>query len=196
MSSHNTINSGTMSDSNDERYEQELVKQREEAKARLREEEEQQWVEQRARKEVRVVEKRRQEEELRRQAEEKRWQKEEVERQMKAEEKWRRQKKTNDVFHQEVDRQVAVIQVRQKNWLKKANPELLASPPSEGEMNLIDLPLLTKRQRVCYLLKETLEQRRKKEELVRELGIEPMGGETPCERCANFGILCLPQELP
>ena len=115
---------------------------------------------------------------------------------MKAEEEWQRQKKTDDIFHQEADQQVAVIQVRQKNWLKKANPELLASPPSEGEINLIDLPPLTKRQRVCYLLKGTLERRWKKEELVRELGIEPMSGETPCERCANFGILCLPQELP
>ena len=26
--------------------------------------------------------------------------------------------------------------------------------------------------------------------------IEPMGGENPCERYANFGILCLPQDLP
>jgi len=42
MSSHNTINSGTISDSNDERYRQELVKRREEAEARLQEEEEQQ----------------------------------------------------------------------------------------------------------------------------------------------------------
>ena len=40
MLSHNTINSGTMSDSDDKRYKQELVKQREEAKARLWEEKE------------------------------------------------------------------------------------------------------------------------------------------------------------
>ena len=59
MSSHNTINSGAMSDSDDERYEQELVKRREEAEARLWEEEEQQWAEQNARKEARAAEKRR-----------------------------------------------------------------------------------------------------------------------------------------
>ena len=58
MSSHNTINSSTMSDSDDKRYKQELVKQREEAEARLREEEEQQRVEQKTRKEARAAEKR------------------------------------------------------------------------------------------------------------------------------------------
>jgi len=56
-----------MSDSNDEKYEQELIKQREEADARLQVEEEQQWAEQRVRKKVRVAEKRKQKEELRRQ---------------------------------------------------------------------------------------------------------------------------------
>jgi len=76
------------------------------------------------------------------------------------------------------------------------NPEPVASPPSEEEMNLLDLPPLTKRQRVRYLPKETPEQRREREEMTRELGIELMGGGSPCERCANFGILCLPQDLP
>jgi len=76
------------------------------------------------------------------------------------------------------------------------NPEPLASPPSKEEMNLIDLPLLTKRQQVCYLSKETLEQCQEREAMAKELGIEPIGGENPCERCANFGILCLPQDLP
>jgi len=76
------------------------------------------------------------------------------------------------------------------------NPEPLASPPSEEEMNLIDLPPLTKRQRVRYLPKETLEQRWEREAMAKELGIEPMGGENPCKRCANFSILCLPQDLP
>jgi len=87
------------------------------------------------------------------------------------------------------------MQVRRKNWLKKMNPELVASPSSEEEMNLIDLPPLTKRQWVCYLPKETLEQCQKQEEIVRELGIEPMGAGSPCERCTNFGILCLSQDL-
>jgi len=86
--------------------------------------------------------------------------------------------------------------VWQKNWLKKINPEPLASPLSEEEMNLIDLPPLTKRQRVRYLPKKTPEQCWEREKLARELGIEPMEGATPCERCANFGILCLSQDLP
>jgi len=114
---------------------------------------------------------------------------------MKAEEEQQRQKEVDDACHQEADRQAAVIQVWRKNWLKKMNLEPLASPPSEEEMNLIDLPPLTKRQRVCYLPKETLEQHRAREEMAKELGIEPMGRENPCERCANFGILCLPQDL-
>ena len=41
MLSYNTINSGTMSDSDDKRYEQELVKRREEAETRLWKEKEQ-----------------------------------------------------------------------------------------------------------------------------------------------------------
>jgi len=192
MSSHNT---GNISDSDDERYEQELIKRREEAEARLWEEEEQQQAERRARKEAKAAEKRRQEEELQRQAEEERRQKEEAERQMKAEEERQIQKEVNDAFCQEADQQAAVVQVWRKNWLKNMNPEPLASPPSEEEINLIDLPPLTKRQWVCYLPKETLEQRRAREELAKELGIELMGGENPCERCANFGILCLPQDL-
>ena len=68
-----------MSDSDDERYEQELVKRRQEVEARLQEEKEQQWAEQKARKETRAAKKRREEEEVRRWAEEKRHQKEEAE---------------------------------------------------------------------------------------------------------------------
>ena len=196
MSSQSTINSGNMSDSDDEWYEQELVKRRQEAEARLREEEEQQRAERRARKEAKAAEKKRQEEELRRRAEEERRQKKETERQMKVEEERRRQKEADNALRQEADRQAAVIQVRRKNWLKKMNPEPVASLPSEEEMNLLDLPPLTKRQWVRYLPKETPEQRREREEMTRELGIEPMGGGSPCERCANFGILCLPQDLP
>jgi len=115
---------------------------------------------------------------------------------MKAEEGRQRQKEVDNAFHQKVERQVMVIQVWRKNWLKKVNPELLASPLSEEEMNLINLPPLTKRQQVCYLPKETPEQHRKREAMAKELGIEPMGGKNPCKRCANFGILYLPQDLP
>ena len=83
---------------------------------------------------------------MRRRAEEERQQKEEAKRQMKAEEKRQRQKEADDTFHQEADRQAAVVQVQRKNWLKKINSEPLVSPPSEEEMNLIDLLPLTKRQ--------------------------------------------------
>ena len=196
MSSQSIINSALVLDSNNERYEQKLIKQRQEAEARLQVEEKQQRVEWRARKEARVAEKKRQKEELRRWAEEERQQKEEAKRQIKVEEEWRRQKEVDDAFHQEADQQVTIIQVQRKNWLKKTNPEPLASPLSEGEMNLINLSPLTKRQWVRYLPKESSEQHWEREELARELGIEPMGGENPCERCANFGILCLPQDLP
>ena len=59
MLSQSTINSALVSDSDDERYEQELIKRRQEAETRLWAEEEQQQVEQRAKKEVRAVEKKR-----------------------------------------------------------------------------------------------------------------------------------------
>ena len=58
MLSQSTINSALVSDSDDERYEQKLVKQRQEAEARLWAEEEQQWAEWKARKEARAAEKR------------------------------------------------------------------------------------------------------------------------------------------
>jgi len=115
---------------------------------------------------------------------------------MKAKEERRRQKEADDAFCQKADRQAAVVQVWRKNWLKKMNPEPLVSPSSDEEMNLIDLLSLTKRQQVHYLPKETLEQCRLREEMAKELGIKPMGRENPCKRCANFGILCLPQDLP
>jgi len=75
------------------------------------------------------------------------------------------------------------------------NPEPVVILLSDEEMNLIDLSSLTKRQQVHYFLKKTLDQCQEREEMVKELGIEPMGGENPCEQCANFGILCLPQDL-
>ena len=52
---------------------------------------------------------------------------------------------------------MTIVQVRQKNWLKRINLELLASPLSEEKINLIELPLLTTRQQVRFLSKETLE---------------------------------------
>ena len=89
----------------------------------------------------------------------------------------------DNIFHQKVDRQAVVVQVQRKNWLKKINLEPLASPPSKEKMNLIDLPPLTKRQQVRYLPKETSEQHRAREEMAKELGIEPMG-----ERISARGV--------
>ena len=190
MSSQSTINSGNMSDSDDERYEQKLVKRREEAEARLREEEEQQRAERRARKEVRAAERRRQEKELRRRAEE-----EEARRKIEEEKARRREEEhQRDLAHRlEADRVAAVEQQRRKNWTKTFLP---SSPPSDEDMNLIDLPPLTKRQRIRYLPQETPEARQRREELAKEMGVSAVGGGNPCERCTNFGILCLPQDLP
>jgi len=70
------------------------------------------------------------------------------------------------------------------------------SPPSDEEMNLLDYLPLTKRQRVWYLPQETPEARQRREELAREMGVLTVGGGSPCERCADFGILCIPQNLP
>jgi len=190
MSSHNTINSSAISDSDDEKYEQELVKQREEAEARLREEEEQQWAEWRARKEARAAQKRKQEEELRRRAEE-----EEARRKIEEEEAWRREEeRQRDLAHRiEADRVAAVEQQRRKNWTKTFLP---SSPPSDEDMNLIDLLPLTKRQRIRYLPQETPEARQQREELAKEMGVSAVGRGNPCERCTDFGILCISQNLP
>jgi len=68
--------------------------------------------------------------------------------------------------------------------------------PSDKEMNLLDYLPLTKRQRVRYLLKETPEACERREELAREIGTSVVGGGSPCERCADFGILCISQNLP
>jgi len=76
---------------------------------------------------------------------------------MKTKKEWQRQKEADDVFCQKADRQMAIVQVQQKNWLKRINLELLASPLSEEEMNLIELPPLTTKQQVRFLPKETLE---------------------------------------
>jgi len=62
-------------------------------------------------------------------------------------------------------------------------------------MNLIDLPPLTKRQCIRYLPQETLEACQQREELAKEMGVLVMGGGSPCERCADFGILYIPQNF-
>jgi len=71
-----------------------------------------------------------------------------------------------------------------------------SSPPSDEKMNLLNYPLLTKRQRVHYLPKETPELRERRKKLAREIGTSVVGEGCPCKRCADFGILCIPQNLP
>jgi len=113
------------------------------------------------------------------------------EEQRRKEEEEQRQK--NLAHRLKADRVAAVEQALHKNWMKTYLPPL--SLPSNEEMNLIDLPPLTKRQHVCYLLKETPEARQQREELAREMGASIVSGGSPCERCANFGILCIPQKF-
>ena len=115
------------------------------------------------------------------------WRKEE-------EDLWQREKECQrDLAHcLKADRVAAMEQQRWKNWAKTF---LSPSTPPDEEMNLIDLPPLTKRQRIRYLLKETLEACQQCEKLAREMGTSVVGGRSLCERCADFGILCIPQNL-
>jgi len=135
------------------------------------------------RKEARITEKARLEQEARKLAEEEQCRKQEEEQRQK------------DLAHRlEADCVAAVEQTRRKNWAKTFLPP--PSPPSDEEINLIDLPPLTKRQRLRYLPKETPESVQQREELARQTGTTVVGGRSPCERCADFGILCIPQTLP
>jgi len=77
------------------------------------------------------------------------------EEQCRKQEEEQRQK---DLAHRlEAARVAAVEQQRRKNWMNKF--QLPSSPPSDEEMNLLDYPPLTKRQRVRYLPQETPEAR-------------------------------------
>jgi len=174
---------GNISDSDDECYKANLAQKHAEAEALLREQERKEWAERQAKKEARIAEKVRLEEEARKLAEEElRWKQEEDQRQ-------------KDLAHRlKVDCVAAVEQARRKNWAKTFLPP--PSPPSDEEMNLIDLPPLTKRQHLRYLPKETPESLQQREELARQTGTTVVGGGSPCERCADFGILCIPQTLP
>jgi len=174
---------GNISDSDDERYEANLATRRAEAEALLREQERKERVERQARKEARIAEKARLEEEARKLAEQEQRQKQEEEQRQK------------DLAHRlEADRVAAVEQQRHKNWMNKFQPP--SSPPSDEEMNLFDYPPLTKRQRVRYLPQETPEVRQRCQEVAREMGVSIVGRGSPCERCADFRILCIPQNLP
>jgi len=173
---------GTFSDSDDERYEANLTKKRAEAEALLQEQEQKERLKWQARKEAKLAERKRLEEELRRKQEEEEFRQREEQRQRDL------------AHHLEADCIAAVEQQRRKNWMKTFQPP--SSPPSDEEMNLLDYPPLTKRQRVRYLLKETPEARERRKGLAREMGTSVVGGGSPCERCADFGILCIPQNLP
>ena len=120
--------------------------------------------------------------------EEEAWRKEEEELQQREEERQR-----DLAHHLEVDRVAAMKQQCWKNWAKTF---LLPSTPLNKEMNLINLPPLTKRQHVQYLPKETPEARQRCKELAREMGTSVVGGGSPCERCVDFRILCILQNLP
>ena len=174
---------GNISDSDDERYEANLAKKHAEAEALLREQEQKERAERQARKEAKIAERARLEKEARKFVEQEQRQKQEEEQRQKV------------LAHRlEADRIAAIEQQRRKNWMKTFQP--LSSPPSDEEMNLLDYPPLTKRQRVWYLPQETLEVRQRREEVAREMGVPIVGGESPCKRCTDFGILCIPQNLP
>ena len=84
----------------------------------------------------------------------------------------------------------------EKELVEEDESGTIGNSLSDKEMNLINLPLLTKRQRVHYFPKETLEQCQERKEMAKKLGIELMDRKNPCERYTNFGILCLSQDLP
>jgi len=178
----NSTSITNLSDSDDESYEAGLAKRRAEAENLLRQQEEKERSERQAHKQAKIAKRKRLEEEACKKQEE--------------EETRRREEDRQRDLAQclEVDRVAAVEQQRRKNWMKTFLPP--SSPPSDEEMNLIDLPPLSKRQRVRYLPQETLEAHQRREEVAREMGVSTVGGGSPCERCADFGILCIPQNLP
>jgi len=121
---------------------------------------------------------------------------EEAQKLAEEEEHWKKEEdqRQKDLAHRlEADRIATVEQQRRKNWMKTFQPP--SSSPSNEEMNLLDYPPLTKRQCVHYLPKETPEARQRREELAREMGTSVVGGRSPCERCADFRILCISQTL-
>ena len=170
-----------LSDSDDESYKAELVRRRAEVETLLWQQEEKECLECQARKEVKMAERKRLEKET--------WRKQEEKEAQQREEDCQR----DLAQHLEVDHVAAMEQQWRKNWIKTFL--LPSSPPSDEEMNLIDLPPLTKRQHVWYLPQETPEARQRCEELTRKMGTSVVGGRSLCERCMDFGILCIPQTL-
>jgi len=143
--SFNATSIANFSDSDDKHYEAELTRRCAEMEALLQEQKEKEQLECQARKEAKIAEWKRLEEEAQRKQEK--------------EEAWQREEECQRdlAYRLEADCITAVEQQWCKNWAKTfLSP---SSPPSNKEMNLIDLPPLTKRQYVRYLLKETLEAR-------------------------------------
>jgi len=179
--SFNSTSITNLSDSDDESYEAGLARRRVEAETLLRQQEEKERLECQARKEVKATEQKRLEEEA-------------CKKQEEEETRQREEDHQRDLAKRlEADRIAAVEQQRRKNWMKTFLPP--SSSPSDEEMNLIDLPPLTKRQHVRYLPQETPEARQQREELAREMGTSVVGGGSLYERCTDFGILCIPQTL-
>jgi len=132
--SFNSTSIANLSDSNDESYEAGLARRCAEVETLLRQQEEKERLECQARKEAKAAERKRLEEEARK-------------KQKEEETRRREEDHQRDLAKRlEVDRIAAVEQQRRKNWMKTFLPP--SSPPSNKEMNLIDLPPLTKRQRV------------------------------------------------
>jgi len=180
--SFNSTLIANLSDSDDESYEAGLVRRRAEVENLLRQQEEKERLKRQACKEAKMAEQKRLEEEVRKKQEE-----EEI--------RWREEDRQRDLAKRlEADHIAAMEQQQHKNWLK--NFLLPSSPPSDEEMNLINLLPLTKRQCVRYLPQETPEAHQRREELAREMGTSVVGGGSPCERCTDFRILCIPQTLP
>jgi len=179
--SFNSTSIVNLSDSDDESYKARLARRHAEAENLLRQQKEKKCLERQARKEAKIAERKRLEEEA-------------CKKQEEEETRWREEDCQRDLAKcLEVDRVTAMEQQWRKNWLKTFLPP--SSPPSDKEMNLIDLPPLAKRQRVRYLPQETPEACQRREELAREMGTSVVGGGSLCERCADFGILCIPQTL-
>jgi len=121
---------------------------------------------------------------------------EETRRKENEEKIWRKEEKyqRNLAYYLEIDHIAAVKQQYCRNWSKMFL--LFSNPPSNKEMNLINLPPLTKRQCVQYLPQETPEAYQQREELAKEMKVTVIGRESPCERYIDFRILYIPQNLP
>jgi len=130
--SFNSTLIANLSDSDDESYEAGLARRRAEAENLLRQQKEKERLERQACKEAKIAEQKRLEEEA-------------CKKQKEEETRQRKEDCQRDLAKRlETDRVAAVEQQRHKNWMKTFL--LPSSPPSDEEMNLIDLPPLTKRQ--------------------------------------------------